>query len=43
VSAAAATIVGLSSFYLSHSFSSFYLYHSYLGYISSSRLRFLTP
>jgi len=38
--AAAITIVDLSSFRLSLSFSSFYLWHSRLGHVSSSRLRF---
>jgi hypothetical protein len=35
------TTVDLSSFRLSFSSSSFYLWHSCLGYVSSSRLRFL--
>jgi hypothetical protein len=39
--AVATTIVDLSSFHLSLSFSSFYLRHSRLGHVSSSRLRFL--
>jgi hypothetical protein len=39
--AAATTIVDLSSFCLSLSFSSFYFWHSRLGHVSSSRLRFL--
>jgi hypothetical protein len=38
---AAATTVDLSFFRLSNSSSSFYLWHSCLGYVSSSRLRFL--
>jgi hypothetical protein len=37
----ATTIVDLSFFQLSPSSSSFYLWHSHLGYVSSSRLRFL--
>ncbi|XP_031257396.1 uncharacterized protein LOC116115383 [Pistacia vera] len=38
---AVATSVDLSSFHLSPSSSGFYLWHSRLGYVSSSRLRFL--
>jgi hypothetical protein len=41
VAAAATTTVDLSSFRLSLSSSSFYLWHSRVGYVSSSRLRFL--
>jgi hypothetical protein len=41
VTAAATTTIYLFSFRLSPSSSSFYLWHSRLGYVSSSRLRFL--